>query len=157
MTNDGEAGARSARLFACIVLAGLCIFVLAESLGRFGGTFEPLGPGAAPALVAGAMILCVLSLIAQDVRHGWRGVRVKIGPAAVVRLLTTYVLLIAYAWLLWAVDVSFIVLTAGFFITVGLLLAESPRSAALPLTGTAVVLATLVYLALTRVIVVALP
>ena len=158
---------RSAEFGVTLALLLASVLFLVDSLKLPGGEFDPLGPGAAPEMVASVLIvLCAIVLIRSVLQGRGRDSNLPVDPpaaesAAAERtprsLLMFFCLLVAYILAFQYEAAHFVAITIVFvFLTTVALRGWESRSALISV-AVAVCLSVFLFFALTRFFVIRLP
>ena len=158
---------RSAEFGVTLALLLASVLFLVDSLKLPGGEFDPLGPGAAPEMVASALIvLCMIVLIRSVLPGRGRNSSLSVDPPAAesaagertpLSLLMFVCLLVAYILAFQYEAAHFVTITIVFvFITTIALRGWDSRSA-LVSAAVAVSLSVFLFFVLTRFFVIRLP
>ena len=158
---------RSAEFGVTLALLLASVLFLVDSLRLPGGEFDPLGPGAAPEMVASVLIILCAVVLIRSVRQG-RNRTVSLtsdmpetGDAAAEKtprsLLLFFGLLAAYILAFQYEAAHFIVITIIFVLLATLALQEWSLHSALVSAAVSVSLSVFLFLVLTRFFVIRLP
>lgn len=158
---------RSAEFGVTLALLLASVVFLVDSLKLPGGEFDPLGPGAAPEMVASVLIvLCTLLLIRSMSRGRGGTFRFPVDPsateiAAVERtprsLFLFFCLLVAYILAFQYEAAHFVAITTVFVFLSTIALRGWDSRSALVSVAVAVCLSVFLFFALTRFFVIRLP
>ncbi|MDE2911956.1 MAG: tripartite tricarboxylate transporter TctB family protein [Paracoccaceae bacterium] len=159
---------RSAEFGVTLALLLVSVVFLVDSLTLPGGEFDPLGPGAAPEMVAAVLIvLCTIVLVRAVVRIRKSGIREQRDPAGLENgtgseqtpraLLTFVCLLFAYLLAFQYEAAHFVVITIMFVFFATIVLGGWNRRSVLLAACVSVGLSAILFVALTRLFVIRLP
>ena len=159
---------RSAEVWVTVALLIISAIFLIDALKLPGGEFDPLGPGAAPEMVAAVLIpLCIIVLV-RSVLRSRQGTATErcseteaigedTGPDAPRSLFLFFALLVAYILAFQFEAAHFVLITTVFVFLATVALRGWNRRAMLISGSVALVLSVFLFLALTRFFVIRLP